>query len=101
MPGLSSMAAGDVVGRSPGSRTPGPGAVQVDERNQVEFGQVYNSTPMGFTTTVYADPGTFTGADSNPNVDADDEIALRSVDTGREGPRRTPATRRAPWPAPA
>ena len=27
--------------------------------------QVYNGTPTGFITTVYADPGTFTGADSN------------------------------------
>ena len=85
VPGLSSVAAGDVVAFAwfDGWEQV---AVQVDERKQVEFGQVYNSTPMGFTTTVYADPNTFTGADSNANVDADDEIALRSIDTGREAP---------------
>jgi hypothetical protein len=86
VPGLASVAAGDVVAFAwfTDSWTQVP--VQVDERKQVDFGQVYNGTPMGFTTTVYADPGTFTGADSNPNVDSDDEIALRSVDTGREAP---------------
>jgi hypothetical protein len=38
---------------------------------------------------VYADPGTFTGADSNANVDADDEIALMARDTGLEAPAGT------------
>jgi hypothetical protein len=85
VPGLVSVAAGDVVAFAwfDGWQQV---AVQVDERKQVDFGTVYNSTPMGFTTSVYADPNTFTGADSNANVDADDEIALRSLDTGREAP---------------
>ncbi len=41
---------------------------------------------MGFTTTVYADPGTFTGADTNANVDADDELVFMAKDAGLEAP---------------
>jgi hypothetical protein len=65
--------------------------VQVDERKQVDFGTVYNSSPMGFATTVYADPGTFTGADANVNLDADDEIAFRAQDAGLEAPADAPS----------
>jgi hypothetical protein len=85
VPALSSVAAGDVVAFAWFNGWQQV-AVQVDERKQVDFGTVYNSAPMGVTTSVYADPGTFTGADSNANLDADDEIALRSVDTGAEAP---------------
>ena len=53
---------------------------------------------MGFVTTVYADPGTFTGADSNANVDADDEVAFMAKDVGARGARRRGATRPA-WSA--
>ena len=69
--------------------------MQVDERKSVDLGAVYNSTPMGFVTTVYADPGTFTGADANANVDADDEVAFMAKDVGARGAvrrrRRPPA----------
>ncbi len=81
VPQLASVAAGDVVAfrwLNGWEQVP----IQVDERKQVDLGQVYNSTPMGFTTTVYADPNTFTGADSNPNVDGDDELAFMARDTG-------------------
>jgi hypothetical protein len=86
VPALSSVAAQDVVafryidgwGQLP---------VQVDERKPVNFTQVYNNAQsVNFTTTAYADPGTFTGADANPNVDADDEIAFMARDTGLEAP---------------
>ena len=60
--------------------------VQVDERKTVDFGTVYNSTAMGFVTTVYADPGTFTGADGNADVDANDEVAFMAKDVGPEAP---------------
>jgi hypothetical protein len=85
VPALSSVAAGDVVAFSwlNGWHQV---AVQVDERKQVDFGTVYNSAATGFVTTVYADPGTFTGADGNANVDADDEIAMRADDAGLEAP---------------
>jgi hypothetical protein len=85
VPQLASVAAGDVVAfRWIDGWLQVP--VQVDERKVVDFGQVYNSTATGFSTTVYADPNTFTGADSNANVDADDEIAFRSGDAGFEAP---------------
>jgi hypothetical protein len=85
VPSFQNVAAGDLVAFSwvdGWAQVP----VQVDERKQVDFGTVYNSTAMGFTTTVYADPNTFTGADANTNVDADDEIAFRANDAGLEAP---------------
>jgi hypothetical protein len=60
--------------------------VQVDERKSVDLGTVYNGAAMGFATTVYADPGTFTGADANANVDGDDEVAFMAKDVGPEAP---------------
>ena len=86
VPALSSVAAGDVVAfRWVNGWTQLP--VQVDERKPVNFTQVYNNAhSANFTTTVYADAGTFTGADTNPNVDADDEIAFMARDTGLEAP---------------
>jgi hypothetical protein len=85
VPSLSGVAAGDVVAfrwLNAWQQVP----VQVDERKQVDLGTVYNGAALGFTTTVYADPGTFTGADANPNVDSDDEIAFMAGDTGLEAP---------------
>ena len=86
VPTLSSVAAGDVVAfRWVNGWTQLP--VQVDERKQVNFTQVYNNAySANFTTTVYADAGTFTGTDTDPNVDADDEIAFMARDTGLEAP---------------
>jgi hypothetical protein len=85
VPALSSTAAGDVVafrylenwGQVP---------VQVDERKTVDLGAVYNGANLGFATTVYADPNTFTGADSNGNVDSDDELAFMARDLGVQAP---------------
>jgi hypothetical protein len=85
LPALASVAAGDVVAfRWVNSWDQVP--VQVDERKQVDFGAVYNQGPMGFATTVFADPDTFTGADGNPNVDADDEVVFMAKDVGVEAP---------------
>jgi len=85
VPGLQSVAAGDVVAFSwvDGWQQV---AVQVDERKLVALSTVYNGAYPGFSTTVYTDPNTFTGADGNANVDADDEIAFRAVDAGLEAP---------------
>jgi hypothetical protein len=60
--------------------------VQVDERAMVDLGTVYNQAPNGVRVLTYTDPGTFTGADPNPNVDADDEIALMGLDSGAQAP---------------
>ena len=86
LPALQSVAAGDVVAfRWINGWQQRP--VQVDERKQINFGTVYNGTvSANFTTTVYADPNTFTGGDSNANVDADDEIAFMAKDVGVQAP---------------
>ncbi len=61
--------------------------VQVDERAVVNLGQIYG--PAGGSRTsalVYTDPQTFTGADPDPTVDANDELALMWRDTGARAP---------------
>ncbi len=60
--------------------------VQVDERAQVDLGRVYDEAPNGVTQLTYTDPGTFTGPDPDPKVDADDEIALMGIDSGVRAP---------------
>jgi hypothetical protein len=56
--------------------------VQVDERANVDFGTIYGTTPTGFAIVTYTDTSTFTGPDPDPGFDADDELVLRSRDTG-------------------
>ena len=86
LPALSSVAAGDVVAFR-WLQNWGQVPVQVDERKSVNFQTVYNNAvSANFTTTVYADPGTFTGADSDGNVDSDDEVAFMARDVGVEAP---------------
>jgi hypothetical protein len=86
LPALSSVAAGDVVAfryLNGWDQVP----IQVDERKLVDFSTVYNGAiNPGFSTTVYADPGTFTGADTNANVDANDEVVFMAKDVGVEAP---------------
>jgi hypothetical protein len=60
--------------------------VQVDERAMVDLGTVYHQAANGVRVLTYTDPGTFTGPDSNPSVDADDEIALMGTDSGVRAP---------------
>ena len=61
--------------------------VQVDERELKTFRQIYNNT-QGSTTTAlqYTDPNTWTGADSDPNFDANDEIVFMAKDAGGTPP---------------
>jgi hypothetical protein len=85
VPALASVSAGDVVAFrwfNGWDQVP----VQVDQRKSIDLGLIYNTSSMGFVTTVYADPDTFTGADPNPNVDADDEVAFMAKDVGPEAP---------------
>lgn len=63
--------------------------VQVDERKMVDVRDLY-PTPApdyafgdGFPLEVYADPKTRTGADGNPLLDSNDEIAFMARDLGR------------------
>lgn len=58
--------------------------VQVDERAVVSFKGIYNdsSSSLDVSALQYTDPGTFTGPDPDPTLDADDEIALMARDAG-------------------
>lgn len=56
--------------------------VQVDERAVVDLGPVRNQSNSGVTATVYTDPNTKVGADPDPNLDANDEIAFMARDAG-------------------
>ena len=74
--------------------------VQVDERKLVDFAAVrdgHQTSGRPFSQVAYADPGTFSGADPDPSVDADDEIAAMAADSGDAAPIdvRTPATVRS------
>ena len=59
--------------------------VQVDERRTQSFGTIYNTSAGafgGFSTLVYADAGTYAGADPNAAFDADDELVFMARDAG-------------------
>ncbi len=68
--------------------------VQVDERDVKDFCDVYGiaggsglagqafTVPCGESTLMYTDTGTFTGADSDTALDADDEIVFMAKDAG-------------------
>jgi hypothetical protein len=72
--------------------------VQVDERAAVSYQQIYDNTPdcdftcNNFTGTIeaYTDPATWTGADPDPTLDDDDELALMAKDSGSQGPAGNP-----------
>ena len=74
--------------------------VQVDERVTVDFGinpsnnatpgtpgTVYGTSPTGVAVSQYADPETFVGSDTDPRIDADDEIVFMAADAGDRSPR--------------
>lgn len=76
--------------------------VQVDQRKVVPFGSapssnsvpgklgtVYGNGSGGPATIQYADPNTWVGADTNPSVDADDEVVFMASDAGASAPRGT------------
>lgn len=76
--------------------------VQVDERKLVDFGDappsnsapgsdgtVYGTAPIGVTALQYADAQTFVGADGDPTLDGDDEVALMSADAGDRARRHS------------
>ncbi len=66
--------------------------VQVDERKVIDVRTLYpasgtnsnyvTNTAVTFDLEVYADPGTRSGADPDPQVDANDEIVFMAGDTG-------------------
>lgn len=60
--------------------------VQVDERRLADFGVIYGNAPNGIAALVYADNGTYTGADTNALFDADDELVFMAQDAGDRAP---------------
>jgi hypothetical protein len=60
--------------------------VQVDERGLVDWGVIYDTTPIGLEVLVYTDEGTFTGSDADPLLDAADEIVVMLRDAGSFAP---------------
>ena len=60
--------------------------VQVDERAMIDLGTVYNEAANGVRVLTYTDPGTFAGADPQPAVDVNDEIAFMGFDGGAKAP---------------
>ncbi|MCK4571070.1 hypothetical protein KAT84_03870 [Candidatus Bipolaricaulota bacterium] len=70
--------------------------VQVDERDQREYIQIYgpsaSENPItavygtGIHGIVYCDPNTFTGPDSDPTLDVNDEIVFMAHDAGNRAP---------------
>jgi hypothetical protein len=111
VPGLVGTAPGDVVAFRHTLVDDAPVwvqiPVQVDQRKVVGFGtQPANNTTAGTTGTVYgsgsagptalqyADPDTFVGADSDPNLDGNDEVVFMVADGGgkaRPDDQSTPA----------
>lgn len=81
--------------------------VQLDQRKLVDFGSeppnnaaagiegtVYGTAPIGQAILQYADPQTFVGADPQPGLDPDDEVALLGGDAGERAGRKTALPRR-------
>lgn len=60
--------------------------VQIDERDYVDFGRIYDASPVNVTALVYTDAATWTGPDSDPMVDSNDEIVLMAHDAGGRVP---------------
>jgi hypothetical protein len=54
--------------------------VQVDERAVLDLSKPKNGAPTGKTALFYTDPNTFTGADPDPMLDANDEIVFMARD---------------------
>ncbi len=85
VPSLIGIAPGDVVAfRYDGGWQQIP--IQVDERSFVDWGTIYNSTPLALGGVVYTDAGTFTGPDADPLLDVDDEIVVMIRDAGPVAP---------------
>lgn len=58
--------------------------LQVDEKIVLDLASPYgpDDSPSGVNNLFYADPGTYVGADINPNIDADDEVVFMVKDAG-------------------
>jgi hypothetical protein len=89
VPSFAALAPGDLVAfRYFGGWHQIP--VQVDERAMKNFADIYDNVGLGggapYTTLVYTDTGTFTGADPVTTIDSDDEIVFMAKDAGDQPP---------------
>ena len=103
VPGMSDVAAGDIVGFAWRDDAWVQVPVQVDERVRVDFCKIYASALLGagkapcgtakvIDALFYADPKTYTGPDSDPDFDLDDELVFMARDAGdRVAPGSAPA----------
>jgi hypothetical protein len=90
VPGLVGTAPGRVAAFRVASGAWQQIPVQVDERKNTTMNAVYGlpatqtfyGSSINVPVNVYTDPNTFTGADTDANVDADDEIAFMARDAG-------------------
>ena len=60
--------------------------VQVDERKWTDLGIIYSNSPAKMPGFVYADAGTYCGADTNALFDTDDELVFMAKDAGDRAP---------------
>lgn len=82
---LTGLAPGDVVAFRHDASGWAQIPMQVDERDVINFDDVYNhvgSYGGGITALDYTDAETFTGPDSDPTLDGDDEIVFMAKDAG-------------------
>ena len=87
---LTGTAVGNIVGfRYQGGWQQIP--IQIDERDVIDLAKPYNAKPTGVTALQYCDPNTFTGADSNPLFDGNDELVFMVFDAGRRASGAEPA----------
>jgi hypothetical protein len=56
--------------------------LQVDERDWRDLATIYDTTAYGVVCLVYTDSSTFTGPDSDPTLDDDDELVFMAGDAG-------------------
>lgn len=90
LPSLAGTAPGRVVAFAAASGSWAQVPVQVDERKDTTMAAIYNlpttqtfyNSSINVPVNVYADAGTFTGADTNAALDADDEVAFMARDAG-------------------
>jgi hypothetical protein len=65
--------------------------VQVDERTTIDIRKPFgDGVTQGVLIEAYADAGTYTGADPDPQLDADDEVVVMAEDAGSRVPFSEP-----------
>lgn len=102
VPGMGAVAADDIVGFAWRDGAWAQVPVQVDERVRIDFCTIYAKELLGeakapcqtakiIDALFYADPNTYTGADTDSKFDIDDELVFMARDAGGQvGPGSAP-----------